>query len=298
MNDTATSPPLPTGVQPGGRFDRWEPRATRYVVCDVDGTLIGPSSDASDEVVAAVARAGAAGLRVGYATGRMRDAVAALHRQLDAPGPHLLHNGAEIRADGTTIAAWSLSAEDVDQLLALAEQHDELYVEIYAESGFHASAWDERARRHWEILGAEPLGIVRRASDLDTEIVPKATFATFSEAALSWLLEQLDRLDLEVGHAGSPLTPGLSFVNVSEPGATKGAALRRAADHLGVPMSEVAAIGDAANDLSMFEVVGTAIAMGQAPSAIREAAHLIVPEVDQHGVASALDALATWPNGS
>ena len=285
---------LPSGVRPGGRFDDWHPRPIRYVVCDVDGTLVGPTPHASDEVVAAIARAANDGLRVGYATGRMRDAVADLHRQLGTPGPHLLHNGAEVRHDGQTIAIWPLTADDIDTLLDIATEHDEIYLEIYGESGFYVSSWDERARPHWEVLGAEPLGIIRHSDDVEGLVVPKATFTAFTEGALDWLFDRLPAVGLELGHAGSPLTPGLSFINLSRPGTTKGAALRRAAEHLKIPLDHVAAVGDAANDLPMLQVAGTAMAMGQAPEEIRAAAHLIVPEVDQHGVATALDALRSF----
>jgi 5-amino-6-(5-phospho-D-ribitylamino)uracil phosphatase len=67
-----------------------------------------------------------------------------------------------------------------------------------------------------------------------------------------------------------------------------------AADHLGVPLAEVMAIGDAANDESMFRVAGTAVAMGQAPAALRELAHLVAPDVEADGVATVLDAIADW----
>jgi hydroxymethylpyrimidine pyrophosphatase-like HAD family hydrolase len=62
-------------------------------------------------------------------------------------------------------------------------------------------------------------------------------------------------------------------------------------------MERTAAIGDEVNDLSMLAVAGSAIAMGQAAASIQEAAHLVVPEVDAHGVAVALDALVAWTWG-
>ena len=285
---------LPAGVSAGGRFTDWGGQPVDYVVCDVDGTLIGPAELASDEVAVAIGQAQTAGLRVGYATGRMRDAVAALHRQLDARGPHILHNGAEVRADGRTIAGWSLTPDEVDLLLGVAAERDDLYLEVYATSGFLVSAWDERARPHWDLLGAEPSGVLSGGDELDDPVVPKATFTTFTDDALRWLVGRLAELPLEVGRAGSPLTPHLTFVNVSRPGATKGAALQVAADHLGLPLARVAAIGDASNDRSMLQAAGTAIAMGQAPDEIRQTAHLVVPDVDAHGVATALHALVSW----
>jgi Cof subfamily protein (haloacid dehalogenase superfamily) len=285
---------LPPGLRPGGRGDGWSPRAVDYVVCDVDGTLVGPHDHASAEVVDAVARAQAAGVRVGIATGRMRDAAGPLATQLGALGPHVFHNGAEVHADGSTVATWTLEPTQIDALLAIADQHDGAYVEIYTDRGFSASSWDERARPHWDILAAEPTRIVRAAADLDGEPVLKATFALFDPELRATIEAAITDAGLLAGTAGSPRTPDLSYVNATHPQADKGNALTVAARHLGVDLSRVAAIGDAANDLSMLAVAGTAIAMGQAPAEVRQVAHLVVPAVDDHGVAVALDALVAW----
>jgi Cof subfamily protein (haloacid dehalogenase superfamily) len=287
-------PVLPPGIEPGPRFDDWAPTRPAYVVCDVDGTLIGPDVLATAGVVAAVGRAARAGIAVGYATGRMRDAVAALHDQLGTPGPHVLHNGAEVRANGTTVQRWPLDADQVDGLLAVAHVRTDSYVEIYTESGFVASSRDQRAAAHWELLGAGPREVIARAADLQGEAVLKATFAVFDPRAVDAVVEAVAALGLSPGPAGSPRTPGLTYVNATHPDADKGRAVLRAAAHVGVPISSVVAIGDAANDVSMLERAGTAIAMGQADDATRAAAHLIAPTVAADGAATALDAVLGW----
>jgi len=285
---------LPPGITPGGRFDEWRPARPGYVVCDVDGTLIGPSALSSPEVVAAFDRALASGVYVGYATGRARDGVALLHEQLGASGPHVLHNGAEIRFDGTTVKAWNLTPENVDGLLGIARGRDDTYVEIYLESGFMASAMDERARPHWGILGSEPTGVISTSTQLDGNPVMKATFAVFDLSIVGEIEAMITDLGLLAGTAGSPRTPDLVYVNATHPDADKGRAVTHAAGHLGIGLEQVVAIGDARNDLSLLAVAGTAIAMGQAPEAIKAASHLVVPDVTAHGVAVALDAAVAW----
>jgi Cof subfamily protein (haloacid dehalogenase superfamily) len=280
---------LPDGVRPGGRFADWEPRRARYVVCDVDGTLVGPTAHASDEVVAALTRAQADGVRVGFATGRMRHAVQPLWEQLRAHGPHVLHNGAEVRADGRTLATWTLDEPQVDRLLAMAAARDDAYVEIYTEDAYHVSELDERARPHWELLGRPPASVLAAAADLGGAAVLKATFAVFDPEAVDGLVEEVRSGGMAAGPAGSPRTPQLTYCNATHPDADKGAALRRAFEHLDLDASEVVAVGDAANDEPMLAVAGTAIAMGQADPAVIDAAHLVVPDVDHHGVAVALE---------
>jgi Cof subfamily protein (haloacid dehalogenase superfamily) len=288
---------LPAGIRRGGRFEGWARSPAVYVVCDVDGTLVGPRHDATDEVVEAVGRAQAAGIRVGVATGRMRDAVLPLIEQLGARGPHVLHNGAEVRDDDRLVASWSLTAEQVDGLLEFGRSRDDTYVEVYTETGYVVSAMDDRARVHWDILGIEPRGVIGSAADLGGAAVPKATLPAFDPEAIPDIEAAVRELGLLAGGAGSPRTPGLFYINATHPEADKGRALARAAEHLGIGMDRTAAIGDEVNDLSMLAVAGSAIAMGQAGATIHEAAHLVVPEVDAHGVAVALDALVSWARG-
>lgn len=284
---------LPAGLLPGGRFDAWAPAVPAYLVADVDGTLVGPSARASEAVVAAARRARDGGLAVGFATGRMRLAVEPLWRQLGLPGPHVLHNGAEVRAEGRSIATWPLSPAALAAVFRVASELD-AYVELYIPDGYAVTAWDERARPHWELLGHEPFAAVSSPEDLGDVPVLKATFALFDGSSPDPVVAALEQADVRAGPAGSPLTPTLSYVNATDPTVDKGRAVTAAAAHLDVALAATVAVGDALNDLPMLAVAGTAIAMGQAGKTVKDAAHLIVPEVDADGVAHAIDACLGW----
>lgn len=253
---------------------------------------MGATGVPSDRVVAATVRAADHGIRVGFATGRMRLAVAGLWETLRLPGPHVLHNGAEVRVDQRTVAAWPVPRAGVEAILELADTLD-LYVELYVEAGFHVSQWDERARAHWDLLGHEPLGVVTRADQVDEPIL-KATFGLFDPEDVDRLVDALEGAGLAAGAAGSPVTPDITYVNATDRAVDKGAAVAAAAGHLDVPLSSVVAVGDAANDAAMLAVAGTAVAMGQAPADLQEQAHLVAPSVDDDGVAAVLDAVVAW----
>ena len=49
------------------------------------------------------------------------------------------------------------------------------------------------------------------------------------------------------------------------------------------------AIGDSYNDVDMSKVAGMAVAMGNAPEAVKQAAHLVIESNDEDGVAKYLD---------
>ena len=68
-------------------------------------------------------------------------------------------------------------------------------------------------------------------------------------------------------------------------GASKGNALARLAVLFDVPRTQVIAVGDSQNDVSMIEWAGLGVAMGQAPQAVKQAADWVAPTVEEDGVA-------------
>jgi hydroxymethylpyrimidine pyrophosphatase-like HAD family hydrolase len=69
---------------------------------------------------------------------------------------------------------------------------------------------------------------------------------------------------------------------------SKAVALTKVAEHYGVPMTQVMAIGDAPNDVGMLQLAGVAVAMDNAHDVVKRVAHWIAPSNDDHGVHAAL----------
>ena len=84
---------------------------------------------------------------------------------------------------------------------------------------------------------------------------------------------------------------GKVILTITAKSATKGAALRAACAHLGVPPSAAVAFGDAENDLALFAAAGAAVAMGQASAQVKAAATYVSTPHDQGGVAHAIEIL-------
>jgi hydroxymethylpyrimidine pyrophosphatase-like HAD family hydrolase len=74
--------------------------------------------------------------------------------------------------------------------------------------------------------------------------------------------------------------------------AGKGEALAALAASLGLAPASCAAVGDYLNDIPMLEWAGWAVAMGQAPHAVRDVADAVVATSAEHGAAQALLAIA------
>lgn len=68
----------------------------------------------------------------------------------------------------------------------------------------------------------------------------------------------------------------------------KATGIAKVLEHYGIARSETMAFGDGHNDVDMFSAVGTAVAMGNACRAAKEAADYITDKVDEDGIYNAL----------
>ena len=72
---------------------------------------------------------------------------------------------------------------------------------------------------------------------------------------------------------------------------SKGNAIKALCEKLNVSLSEVICFGDSLNDQSMFEVVGCAIAMGNANEELKAIADKITLDNDSNGIPMTLKTL-------
>ena len=79
------------------------------------------------------------------------------------------------------------------------------------------------------------------------------------------------------------------LIQIMNPLVSKATALRKVAGHYGVPLERVMAIGDAVNDIPMLEAAGAAVAMDNAPAAVKFVADWVAPSNNHHGVHAALE---------
>ena len=76
---------------------------------------------------------------------------------------------------------------------------------------------------------------------------------------------------------------------MTAPDADKGHGVTELARAVGVPLEQVAVVGDGRNDVSMFRVAGLSIAVDNASDEVKKAAdHVTASNVDD-GVAQAID---------
>jgi len=104
------------------------------------------------------------------------------------------------------------------------------------------------------------------------------------------ILKHIEVLGPQVEQLGVRITESEpEYLEFMLEGATKGTAIEKLADHLGLGQTEVAAIGDYLNDVEMLQWAGTSAAVANAHEATKNSAKYIVSSNDAGGVAEFID---------
>ena len=263
----------------------------KLLVVDVDGTLLGRDGSISAEDRQALAKARQSGIWVSLSTGRAAQSCLPIIDQLSLDGYHIFFDGALVSSPdlGEEVYAEPLDSGVVREAVEFVHRND-VYLELYSATRFFVERETWATKIHREFFNLEPT-VVDFTDLWNKETIIKGGLVTSSPQeiakARSFYL-QFDR-SLKFSRARSPAFPGVEFTNVLAPEVSKGKALEALASHLGLSMSEVAAIGDGVNDISLLSVAGLAFAMQNAPDEVKAVAHYVTLDVDHSGLAAAVN---------
>lgn len=258
----------------------------RFLLSDMDGTLLLPDHTLSQRTIEAVRALREAGVLFSLATGRPPKAML---QQIEALGVDLptaaFNGGTIVNPDGSLLAAHYLPATTA--LIALATFADQPDVEIWVFSGGDWLLKDPHGPmvpREQHGLGYPP--VVVESFEPYLERIDKIV-ATSNNTEL--LIELEARLILKVNGMAQVSRSQPVYLDVTALEANKGTALTTIAEHLGIPLEQTAAIGDGGNDPAMFHCAGLSIAMGQAEDAVKRQADVVTAPNTEDGVAQAIE---------
>lgn len=256
---------------------------------DVDGTLIDQAMTISEPVRRAVSQAQARGLTVTLATGRTFEATLPFAMDLDIEAPLICYQGGLIQgpdADSPLYRA-TMDARLVRDALAWRDvgSRRDWHMVLYADDALFISERRYSESTYRDLLGKNLQVVEELAAVLDQHDPVKFLFMAEPDEAdeIEALMRRRFEGKMEVVRSHANCVEG------NPPGVSKGDALRRLADHLGVPQRRVMAVGDQGNDVPMIQWAGVGVAMGSGSPAAKAAADWIAPPFSQHGAAAAIE---------
>jgi len=260
----------------------------RLIALDVDGTILNSESKLTEPVKKSILNLSQQGVKIIIVTGRNSFSVNRLLGQLGLDLSYVSSAGATIynAEQKKFIGSYTLSKSVVRPLV---EAGVEAGAGIFVEQPNNLLWYGADEFLGWiEKHGILAMRRVESPEEMMTQDVLKITFVNHYEKHLP-LEARIREMNLPIFMVYSmPI-----YLEATAAGINKGAAIQELTRSLGVDLADVLAVGDSENDLSMFEMAGTAVAMGNAAQKVKDAADYVAPTNDEDGLAWVLNNLET-----
>ena len=263
----------------------------RMIALDLDGTLLGADGRVSARNLAALMAAEEAGIDVAIATGRRHCYALHVLRGLGLQDETILvsSNGAVVRSFASDLIERTLMQKDTAEWLCghLGEFRNALVVTFDRVQPDGEDSRGALVVEEFEDLQGSIAHWMRNNDRYIAQVTPIEDSLKDDAPIQMMLCGTVQRMRRAEAHmAGQPQIAGvgihkpgamitlnrteypardLSIVDILPAGCSKGSALVRLAEARGFGADEIMAIGDNWNDLSMLEVAGFPVLMGNAP---------------------------------
>ena len=210
----------------------------KAVAVDIDGTITDYNKKLHLEAIMALRRLEDAGIPIILATGNVRAITYGLWRFIGATGPMVCENGGVVwHPDWDEPVIRANGARALQCAIDMSKM-----IDVDAK-GITTNAWRES---EWCLFADEDLDSVN-----------------------SWVTNS-EYSDLSVVRTGFA-------IHIMEPHLSKGEGLKVALQRIGIDAKDVLAVGDAPNDIPMFELVGQSVAVGGCFDSLAEVASVVSP---------------------
>jgi len=273
----------------------------QLIALDIDGTLLNEHKEITRANQEALETFQVAGGKVVLTSGRLPRSTFWHTQLLDLNTPFAALNGAVIGTGEQIISGVAFSRDVVLGFLAYCRSHG-LYCHIYS---VQSMVFDTPARwnEHWpeqnlaRLEGQQPPAewVMRAREYCPALLVDDLAgwFKTTREPIYKMAVLSKNSLVETARELGQ--IPGLSVTSsdsrnleICPANVSKGAALRQIAEFLAIRPEQIMAVGDNYNDLSLFEVAGLSVAMGNAPELVQQQAQVVTKSNCESGVAWAV----------
>jgi Cof subfamily protein (haloacid dehalogenase superfamily) len=266
----------------------------KLVAIDLDGTLLNAEKEVSERNKKAIELAIEKGVRIVICSGRVFTGARLYAKQVGSIDPVIACNGAIIseNIDGKVLYSNVMRIDDCLRVIDICRKND-IYFHVYAgdvmmteKLGFTSLKYFEKNK----MLPPEDRVQIEIVSDI-AEKVKEVKDKVSKVVVVNNDIELLGRTRGEIVQMEGIDVMSSNFDNfeVMNKGVNKGAALKKLSEILGIAPSEMIAIGDNENDISMLKYAGMGVAMGNGEDIAKEVSQYITASNDNDGVAQAIE---------
>lgn len=258
----------------------------KMIVLDMDDTLLNDEHIISEENKEMIFKAQEMGVYVVLASGRPTSAMTAYAKELkmDYYNSYMISfNGSTVTdlKDDKVLFEHALTKEQIHSLYDFSQQNN-THIITYLDGQIISETHSEYIDIESTITGLEHV------------IVPSFKDAVTTSAVKCLLLEEpsyLKSVETVLKEAMPDLSVCMSkpfFLEAAPNGIDKGAAIQVLAERLNINQSEIIAVGNAGNDLTMVQYAGLGVWVDNVDPELREFGDVVVASNNDHGVAEVI----------
>jgi Cof subfamily protein (haloacid dehalogenase superfamily) len=257
----------------------------RFVLADVDGTLVTDNKELTDRAIKSISRLRDANILFTITSGRPPKGMKMIIDTLRLSEPIFAFNGGVVFNPDFSVRASHLVPSDfAGDVLRFIREHG-LDTWLYTETDWYVQDPNAPhvAREQWTVK-FPPTAV----SDFGPYLEHAVKIVGVSDD-----LEAVARCETDLqAWGGSRISAERSqpyYVDVTNVNANKGEVVRMLSQLLAIPPAQIATIGDQSNDVLMFVQSGVSIAMGNASQEVQHAATYVTTSNDEEGFANAME---------
>ncbi|MBG6186072.1 Cof-type HAD-IIB family hydrolase [Flavobacterium sp. CAN_S2] len=253
----------------------------KMLVLDMDDTLLNDDHTISNENKVMLSKARELGVHIVLASGRPTPAMTAYAKELQLDNSYMIsYNGAVITdlKEDKIIFEQTLTQEQIHELYDYSLK-SKTHIITYVNGKIISETDSEYIEIEKNITGLEHNKVI----SFKEEVQSSAVKCILLEEP-SYLKEVEKDLKAAMPHLSVSMSKPF-FLEVAQNGIDKGASIKFLAEKLNILQSEIIAVGNAGNDLTMIEYAGLGVWVDNVDPELRDKGDFIVASNNNHGVA-------------
>lgn len=265
----------------------------KLIALDLDGTLLNSKKQLSKENRKALTECIQNGILVVPCTGRTADGIPSEIKDIDGIRYAIATNGAVIHdlKENTVLDTRMLTWEKAMELLKFVDNYPVMYDPYIEGRGITEPKFFENLSDY--CLTDALQNLVKKTRDLHPSIIDYVRNIRKPVEKINLFFPDMEgraRLRAELNKQADILVTSSipNNLEINALGASKGEAIHRLADLLGIDRAQTMAIGDGENDFTMIRMAGVGVAMKNASEELQAEANYVTETNDDDGVAAAI----------
>ncbi|MBS5955929.1 MAG: HAD family phosphatase [Clostridiales bacterium] len=265
----------------------------KLIALDLDGTLLNSKKQLSKENRKALTECIVNGILVVPCTGRTADGIPSEIKDIDGIRYAIATNGAVIHdlKENTVLDTRMLTWEKAMELLKFVDNYPVMYDPYIEGRGITEPKFFENLSDYCLTDALQDL--VKKTRDLHPSIIDYVRNIRKPVEKINLFFPDMEgraRLRAELNKQADILVTSSipNNLEINALGASKGEAIHRLADLLGIDRAQTMAIGDGENDFTMIRMAGVGVAMKNASEELQAEANYVTETNDDDGVAAAI----------